>query len=86
LRTRETLRARLTLKTDRADFPLRTDWTRQSDLALDSLRADELGIVRRVDLHLALAALILAQHETPIFSGLVGLAQHVGRRQVSGER
>jgi len=56
------------------------------DLALDSLRTHELGIVRRIDPHLALAALILAQHETPIFSGLVRLAQHVCRRQVGSER
>src|SRR5262245_46321451 len=85
----------LTPRTDRADFPLRADRAsqalrthraNQSDLALDSLRTDELGIVRSVDPHLALAALILAQHETPISSGLVRLAQHIGRRQVSSER
>src|SRR5262249_21386457 len=90
-----TLRASLTLRTHRTDFSLstsrasrtlRTHGAQQSNLTPKSLWTHELGIVRRIDLHLALAALILAQHETPISSGLVRLAQHVCRRQVSSER
>jgi len=95
LRTRKTLRACLTLRTHRTNFSLRTSGTsrtlstsgtHQSNLTLESLRTNELGIVRGIDLHLALAAQVLAHHESPIAARLVALAQHVCRRQVRTER